>query len=464
MTQEPTPKSRTGKFLQRAFGGLGKRNPPEPPPVYIRKQPASKPAADFDPDGDEGLPPAIESDDDGTMSNWDDDDLPVSGTLTPPVIPTPTIEPTMPDNHREEWDWENVPEHIGQNLADGNRAIPPLPPEETVSPKKVRDRSNTGSKPNSTPAASTPPRTSRAVSRDETRKTPRWLDSLPYLFPKSFTRFLTVAIFGIAAMATIAFAAKTKLSFSLPQLPAFKLPAISQIHLPDIKLPHPDLANLPKPTFPKLNLPKLPGISNLTDRQTPPVADSTENLPVPATNKPMPDAIVATEPTAATTQSKPTVGEKTIKLTPEKDAENLTSPPANPQPTEIAALPAPPIRNNNIEAVKPVIPATPAMPPAVKSPETIFAETIATKLRDIGDRYPQIAIAAIKTDDAKSGLILTLAESWYLLPADSQDDIATKLVGDARRYGFDRLTLKDKMGNTLARNAVIGDGAIVLSR
>jgi hypothetical protein len=404
MTQEPTPKSRTGKFLQRAFGGLGKRNPPEPPPVYIRKQPASKPTADFDPDGDEGLPPAIEWDDDGTMSNWDDDDLPVSGTL--PLTPTPIIEPTMPDNHREEWDWENVPEHIGQNLADGNRAIPPSPPEETAKPK-VRDRSNAGSKPNSSPTA-TPPRTSRAVSRDETRKTPRWLDSLPYLFPKSFTRFLTVAIIGIATIATIAFAAKTKLAFSLPQLPAFKLPAISQIHLPDIKLPHPDLANLPKPTFPKLNLPKLPGIGNLTSTQQPPVPNTTENLPAVTADKvpqdysnevanldklpPTPDAIVATEPTAAT------VGEKTIEPTLENDAEDLTPPPANPQPTEIATLPTPPIAKNNMEAVKPVIPPTPAMPPAVKSPETIFAETIAAKLRQIGERYPQIAIAAIKTD------------------------------------------------------------------
>jgi hypothetical protein len=143
--------------------------------------------------------------------------------------------------------------------------------------------------------------------------------------------------------------------------------------------------------------------------------------------------------------------------------------------------PAPPIRS---QPVSQPIPQPIAQP--IAQPMTYGrSETIATadsssveiinpeasrrlKLRQnldlIANALVDQAIVSIRPNDRSQSLTITLSDAWYRSPEDLQTKLTNSLLVIAQGQGFSRLQLEDTEGTIVARNAVVGEGMLVVQR
>jgi hypothetical protein len=101
--------------------------------------------------------------------------------------------------------------------------------------------------------------------------------------------------------------------------------------------------------------------------------------------------------------------------------------------------------------------------PAPKPKSLTAAEKNLARFREAaGDRAP--LLTGVKPVGGKEKVQISLADGWYGLDSDSQDQLAAGLLEKAKVRNFAGLELLDGQGNVLARSPVVGSEMVILVR
>lgn len=73
-------------------------------------------------------------------------------------------------------------------------------------------------------------------------------------------------------------------------------------------------------------------------------------------------------------------------------------------------------------------------------------------------------ITSLKPDRNGKDLTVTMESGWYQLEPSQQEAIAATLWSQRNKLKFQKLTLKDNQGKTIARPPVVGDQMVILRR
>ncbi len=98
------------------------------------------------------------------------------------------------------------------------------------------------------------------------------------------------------------------------------------------------------------------------------------------------------------------------------------------------------------------------------SPEQRLIQAVQADIADITSRYPEGLIDSIEANFAENYLIVVLGDDWYQLRVARQNDVAKGIWQKAQNLDFQKLDLRDKDGQLVARSPVVGQQMIILLR
>lgn len=96
------------------------------------------------------------------------------------------------------------------------------------------------------------------------------------------------------------------------------------------------------------------------------------------------------------------------------------------------------------------------------TPEQNFIAALETKLAELTQDYPSELIQNIQVNLPESRLLVQMTDNWYELDELRQNNLGNEILQRSRGLSFQKLELKDRLGNLIARNPIIGDKIIIL--
>jgi hypothetical protein len=134
-------------------------------------------------------------------------------------------------------------------------------------------------------------------------------------------------------------------------------------------------------------------------------------------------------------------------------------PPVTPPPVPQTPIAQTPIAQTPIAPITKTAPVI-APAPVKLTPQQKMLARIQSNLPDFGQGLAQ----AVSPDPAHGKLKMTLANNWYDLTSDQQDQLAAALFGQAQTLKFPALELIDGKDNLLARSPIVGNDMVILLR
>jgi hypothetical protein len=110
-------------------------------------------------------------------------------------------------------------------------------------------------------------------------------------------------------------------------------------------------------------------------------------------------------------------------------------------------------------------PAVPAPAPVVEpTPEQSLITDIQNRVSSISRSYGAGLVQSVEVNLPGNTLGVNVAEAWYGLLGDQQNEIAQDIYAQAQGLKFGTLQLRDPDGVVVARNPVVGPNMVILRR
>lgn len=110
----------------------------------------------------------------------------------------------------------------------------------------------------------------------------------------------------------------------------------------------------------------------------------------------------------------------------------------------------------------PVAQTQPAPPAATIDPEQ--RAKIQERLAQVTEPYGEALIQRVQLSPNQSRLTVQIADAWYQLSPDIQDQLSSALLKRSQQLKFPTLEIQDSEGTLLARSPVVGSKVIVFQR
>ncbi|MGD1901229.1 MAG: hypothetical protein ACFB9N_03210 [Geitlerinemataceae cyanobacterium] len=108
-------------------------------------------------------------------------------------------------------------------------------------------------------------------------------------------------------------------------------------------------------------------------------------------------------------------------------------------------------------------PLKPAPPPP--TPEQRLVAALQQRIATVSDEYAESdLVTTVRVDFAQNHLDIEVSDRWYDLGETEQDRVAENLRDRGLQFDFYDFSVLDVDGRLLARQALVGDGAIVMRR
>ncbi|PZV01672.1 MAG: hypothetical protein DCF32_15995 [Leptolyngbya sp.] len=135
---------------------------------------------------------------------------------------------------------------------------------------------------------------------------------------------------------------------------------------------------------------------------------------------------------------------------------------SEPQPPMTAAEPD----GDDLFAAPGAPPEQPAAPPPVVEPppEQSLITDIQNRVSSISRSYGAGLIQSVEVNLSANTLGVNVAEAWYGLLGDQQNEVAQDIYAQAQGLNFGTLQLHDPEGVVVARNPVVGTNMVILRR
>ncbi|MGF1518924.1 MAG: hypothetical protein ACFCVB_14140 [Nodosilinea sp.] len=130
---------------------------------------------------------------------------------------------------------------------------------------------------------------------------------------------------------------------------------------------------------------------------------------------------------------------------------------AEPTPTDLFVEP---IAEPSSEAIAPEAPAAAPEP----TPEQSLIADIQNRVSRISRSYGAGLVQSVEVNLPENTLGINVAEVWYGLLTNQQNEVAQDIYAQAQGLNFGNLQLRDPEGVVVARNPVVGPNMIVLRR
>ncbi len=143
---------------------------------------------------------------------------------------------------------------------------------------------------------------------------------------------------------------------------------------------------------------------------------------------------------------------------------------SEPLPRITAAAPAPEdlfaesIAEPASQTVAPEAPAAAPEPTPAPTPEQSLIADIQGRVSRISRSYGAGLVQSVEVNLPENTLGINLAEAWYGLLTNQQNEVAQDIYAQAQGLKFGTLQLRDPEGVVVARNPVVGPNMIVLRR
>ena len=124
---------------------------------------------------------------------------------------------------------------------------------------------------------------------------------------------------------------------------------------------------------------------------------------------------------------------------------------------------SPSIAKPPIDSIEtPVIETQPAPPPAAIDPERLAK--VQERLAQVTEPYGEALLQRVQPSLSRNRLTIQLANSWYQLSPNTQDQLSSELFKRSQQLKFPTLEIQDAEGTLLARSPVVGSKVIVFQR
>ena len=143
---------------------------------------------------------------------------------------------------------------------------------------------------------------------------------------------------------------------------------------------------------------------------------------------------------------------------------------SEPLPPITTAAPAPndlfaePISEPSSQPVAPKVPAAAPEPTPEPTPQQSLIADIQDRVSRISRSYGAGLVQSVEVNLPENTLGINVAEAWYSLLTNQQDEVAQDMYTQAQGLKFGTLQLRDPEGVVVARNPVVGPSMIVLRR
>jgi len=96
------------------------------------------------------------------------------------------------------------------------------------------------------------------------------------------------------------------------------------------------------------------------------------------------------------------------------------------------------------------------------NPEQYIIKNIENQIENITRKYGENLIVRVKANFSNNSLIITVGEKWYELSSNKQNNFAEEVFKQVKSLDFYKFKLENTEGKILARNAVVGEGIILI--
>lgn len=96
------------------------------------------------------------------------------------------------------------------------------------------------------------------------------------------------------------------------------------------------------------------------------------------------------------------------------------------------------------------------------NPEQYIIKNIENQIENITQKYGENLIVRVKANFSNNSLIITVGEKWYELSSNKQNNFAEEVFKQVKSLDFYKFKLENTEGKILARNAVVGEGIILI--
>lgn len=96
------------------------------------------------------------------------------------------------------------------------------------------------------------------------------------------------------------------------------------------------------------------------------------------------------------------------------------------------------------------------------SPEKYILKNIENQINNITKKYGENLILQVKANFSENSIVITLSEKWYNLNDNQQNNFANDIFNQVKSLDLYKFKLENTEGKVLARNAVVGDGIIII--
>lgn len=96
------------------------------------------------------------------------------------------------------------------------------------------------------------------------------------------------------------------------------------------------------------------------------------------------------------------------------------------------------------------------------NPEQYIIKNIENQIENITQKYGENLIVRVKANFSNNSLIITVGEKWYELSSNKQNNFAEEVFKQVKSLDFYKFKLENTEGKILARNAVVGEGVILI--
>ena len=135
-----------------------------------------------------------------------------------------------------------------------------------------------------------------------------------------------------------------------------------------------------------------------------------------------------------------------------------------PSITTVEPTPTGPLADPTAEpSSQPVAPEAPAAAPEPTAEQSLIAD-IQDRVSRISRSYGAGLVQSVEVNLPKNTLGINVAEAWYGLLTNQQNEVAQDIYSQAQGLNFGNLQLRDPEGVVVARNPVVGPNMIVLRR
>ncbi|WP_330203981.1 hypothetical protein [Cyanobacterium sp. Dongsha4] len=96
------------------------------------------------------------------------------------------------------------------------------------------------------------------------------------------------------------------------------------------------------------------------------------------------------------------------------------------------------------------------------NPEQYIIKNIENQIENITQQYGENLIVRVKANFSNNSLIITVGEKWDELSSNKQNNFAEEVFKKVKSLDFYKFKLENTEGKILARNAVVGEGVILI--